>query len=286
MNTTITNTSEDCSKPVAVATVLQVKAPTSSKPGDRAFVNENGVLHGWVGGGCVQPAVQKISKRVLLSGQPTMLRVAPDGEWQSVDDLIDYSSNCLGRGSLLLFVEPLHTQPTLCVFGDSPVAISLAAQAVNLKLNVILQTLNSEKIDIPEQVSLRHQFEEVSTDYIVIATQGNGDRKAIETALECRGAHIGMVVSGRKFEALKQKLLDEGFNPSELDRVNGQAGLRIGAQLPEEIALSVLAEIVQLRRSTGKTRVVDGDAITAAKIENLNRNSVNKSKADGGCCGD
>ena len=271
--------------PIAIATVIQVQAPTSAKPGDKALVGKNGVLHGWVGGGCVQPAVAKLSKAVLASGQPTMLRVAPDGLWEPVEGVVDYASSCLGRGSLLLFIEPLHTQPTLCVMGSSAVALSLAHQALNLKLNVILQAPKAEQQNIASQIDFHQQFDPVHADYIVIATQGSGDKLAISNAMKSDCEHVSMVVSERKLVALKERLLADGFQKAALDRLKGQAGLRIGAQLPEEIALSILAEIVQLRRASS-TQLAAAPSQSEPMSTQSEYVASDASTADQkGCCG-
>ena len=234
---------------VAVATVIQVQAPTSAKPGDKAFIRANGVIDGWVGGGCVQPAVNAISREVLNSGQPCLLRVAPDGKWQPVEGVTDYASSCLGKGTVLLFLEPLRAQPNLCVLGDSAVARSLVEQAIHMSFNVSLHTENPQLELASKAVDVRTSYECLNADFVVIATQGKGDRKAIAAALRSRCPHIRMVVSARKLEALKFQLHAGGEEESVLDRLCGPAGIDINAQLPQEIALSVLAEIVKLRRA-------------------------------------
>lgn len=277
MNYTEQNMSN--SKAVAVATVIQVQAPTSAKPGDKALISADATINGWVGGGCVQPAVLYATQEVMKSGQPCLLRVAPDGQWQPVVGLTEYASSCLGRGSLLLFIEPLIEQPKLCIIGESAVARCLAEQAVLLNLNVSLQGAGVSQNSTSSHLNVQNERDCQQADFIVVATQGKGDKQAIAAALQSICPHILMVVSARKLEALKERLHQDGIDESALARLKGPAGIHINAQLPEEIALSVLAEIIQLRRSTitkpEQTTMLVGNTVS----------SIATGSGKGGCCG-
>ncbi len=271
--------------PIALATVIQVQAPTSAKPGDKAWVSATGELEGWVGGGCVQPAIIKLSRQVLESGRPSLLRVAPDGQWEGVDGLTDFASSCLGRGAVLLFIEPMHSQPALCVMGESAVARSLADQAVNMSLNVILQAPGMDKSCVSTQVDVRSEYAQVKADYIVIATQGKNDKQAIMNALDCECSNISMVVSHRKLAALKDRLQTDGFKKSQLDRLKGPAGIHIGAQLPSEIALSILAQIIQLRRHVD-AEPSQNEQGSSASLASQNSSTEKTENTGSGCCSD
>ena len=235
---------------VAIATVIQVEAPTSAKPGDKALIHRDGVVEGWVGGGCVQPAVNSTSLAVVNSGQPCLLRVAPDGKWEPVEGLNDYASSCLGGGSVLLFIEPLGTQPSLYILGESAVAQSLAELSIHMNFNVNLLRNNNDMKNMSSRIIVRTDFDCANADFIVIATQGKGDKQAIASALQSNCPHIRMVVSARKLEALKAQLQADGMDDESLARIDGPAGIDINARSPQEIALSVLAEVVKIRRST------------------------------------
>ena len=243
------NDSKLTSIPVAVARVVQVQAPTSSKPGDMALICSDGSIDGWVGGGCVQPAIVHATETVLASGEPCLLRVAPGGQYETLQGVTDYSSGCLGRGALILFVEPLQAHPTLCVMGQSPVAISLASQAIKMNLHVVLQAPDLSNESLPASIVQRTDYSPPQAQFIVIATQGKGDRHAIYAALESDCPHIKMVVSERKLNALKEQLSSDGMSEQVLTRLQGPAGIAISAHMPNEIALSVLAEIIQIRRT-------------------------------------
>jgi len=274
--------------PVAVATVIQVQAPSSAKPGDKAWISETGELEGWVGGGCVQPAIIKFSDQVWQSGQPCLLRVAPDGQWDAIAGMAEFASSCLGRGSVLLFIEPLNTKPTLCVMGESLVARRVADQAVNLNLNVVMQAPGIDNDSVSNQVTITNAYEQVKADYIVIATQGKGDKQALMSALASDCQTIRMVVSSKKLAALKSLLSSDGVEQANLDRITGPAGLRIGAKLPEEIALSVLAEIIQLRRSVGASMSDDSTELVTkpASQSSCQASTISENKKSSGCCND
>lgn len=267
-------------KSVAVATVIQVEAPTSAKPGDKALIGSDGIIEGWVGGGCVQPAVLKAAREVMQSGQPCLLRVAPNGEWAPIAGLTEFASSCLGRGTLLVFVEPLHVQPRLCILGDSDVARKLAEQAVQMSLNVSLQASAINREDTSARIDVSNDFDCSQADYIVIATQGRGDKKAITAALQSDCPCIRMVVSAKKLAALKTQLLDDGVEDAALARLEGPAGIHIGAHLPEEIALSVLAEIVKLRRTVNSESTHSEQALPEAAAAKPDEDNI-----DSGCCG-
>ena len=215
------------------------------------------------------------------SGQPCLLRVAPDGQWQPVEGLSDYASSCLGKGTVLLFIEPLLEQPSLCILGGSAVAQSLAEQALHLNFNVSLH-VNNELPEAPsKRVDVRSDYECSNANFIVITTQGKGDKKAINAALQSTCPHIRMVVSARKLAALKLQLIEEGVSESSIARVEGPAGIDINAQLPQEIALSVLAEIVKIRRThqTGASEMSEfiADSPPNAKLKDFE-------SSGGGCC--
>jgi len=281
-------------EPLALATVIQVQAPTSARPGDKALVSAAGIADGWVGGGCVQPSVVKAARTVLQSGRNCLLRVAPNGTWSEVDGVADFSSHCLGEGSLLVFVESLNAQPRLCVLGNSAVAHSLALQAVHMDFKVTLCGGDVSALDCPAQLQCESDFNAVDADYIVVATQGQQDRKAIDAALACERASIQMVVSEKKLQGLKARLKNDAYTDEQLMRIQGPAGLRIGAKLPAEIALSVLAELVQLRREDlSKDVSPSGDGskcgdVTKSDDVTRSGNEMMSSalSKQGGCCGD
>jgi len=262
-------------QPLALATVVQVQAPTSAQPGDKALIGVEGIVDGWVGGGCVLPAVVAAAKDVLARGQSCLCRVAPDGAWAPVKDVADFSSHCLGAGSVLLFVESLYAQPSLHILGQSEVARILATLAVQMDFAVTLSGYEGPHEQFPAQLNLDRSFTAQGADYIVIATQGQRDRVAIETALASECASIDMIISERKLQGLKRELRRCSHTDEQLKRLHGPAGININAKTPGEIALSVLASLVHKRRSVAST----------TKIEGYHTESWRAGGAGGGCCG-
>ena len=265
--------------PLALATVIQAISPTSGKPGDKALVSSDQIIDGWIGGGCSQPAVIKAAKKALIEGEPSIIRIGPKGESKALDSVIDFTSNCLSGGILVIFIEPLNRQPSLCVFGHSPVAISLSTQAKKLGFSVMLLRPELAPERLPKGVSHQDDFSAIHSDFIVIATQGRNDKAAIVTALESTAGYISMVASEKKIIGLKKQLLESNVDQIALDRIHGPAGIEIGAETPAEIALSVLADLVRIRRSKQfKDDQDESDGKAACK-------DTNKEIEKGGCCG-
>ena len=229
------------STPLALATVIQAISPTSGKPGDKALVSAEAIVEGWIGGGCAQPAVIEASRKALKSGQSCVIRVGPKGEWAALDGVVDYASGCLSGGTLVIFIEPMIQQPGLSILGNSP-----AAQ----KLSVLAEQLDFSVTTIPSD------FPEINSDYIVIATQGKDDRAALITALASNAAHIAMIASAKKIAGLKASLEKGGIEPEQLDRIHSPAGIEIGAVTAAEIAVSVLADLVRVRRSNTDKKTI------------------------------
>ena len=122
--------------PLALATVIQTALSTSGKVGDKALVSAQGIVEGWIGGGCAQPAVVEAARQSLESAKPCLIRVGPKGEWQTLDGVVDFSSGCLSGGTQVIFIEPLNRQAKLSILGDSPVAQCLSELAGQLDFSV------------------------------------------------------------------------------------------------------------------------------------------------------
>jgi xanthine dehydrogenase accessory factor len=235
--------------PLALATVVQTALSTSGNAGDKALVNAEGIVEGWIGGGCAQPAVVEAARMALKSAEPCLIRVGPKGEWETLDGVVDFSSGCLSGGTQVIFIEPLNKQAKLGILGDSPVALSLSELASRLDFSVTVISPDLESSRVAETVRMETDFVSVSGDFVVVATQGRYDRAALKAAINSNAGYIGMVASRKKIAGLKESLLKSGISASELERVHSPAGLDIGAVSPAEIALSILAELVRVRRT-------------------------------------
>ncbi len=243
--------------PHAVATVVRTVGASAVRPGDKALIHADGTLGaGWLGGGCTRGAVAKAAREAIETGVPQLVALRPQdlleatgAEAETERDGLRYArNNCPSRGSVDVFIEPSLAQPRLTVCGGGPVALALIGLAASLDLHRTLRAPDFERRDCAEPDAFMSDFEAEAPvpDYVVVATQGRGDEAALTWALQSGAAHIAFVGSRTKFAALGARLGKDGLDTS---RVQAPAGLAIGAVTPEEIALSVLAQIVSWRRT-------------------------------------
>lgn len=245
----------------ALATVVRTVSVTSAKAGAKAIIRPDGtVVAGWIGGGCARGAVLKAAREALADGEPRMVSVQPEDMLAELGvkagdnrDGIRFASNmCPSKGTMDIFVEPVLPHPSLVIFGASPVAMSLASQARQLGYHVTLAAPASDLSVVPDADALVDGFAlgELyhAKRFIVISTQGKGDEAALRTALSVDAGYYAFVGSRRKMAALREKLVAAGVAPAMIDRVKAPAGLDLGAITPEEIAMSILAEITIERR--------------------------------------
>lgn len=240
--------------PLALATVIQAISPTSGKPGDKALVSAEGIVEGWIGGGCAQHAVIDAAGTALESGECSVIRVGPKGEWQTLDGVVDFSSNCFSGGTLVIFVEPIVKRPVLLVLGESPLARALTALACRVGFYVIAAFPGANEETFPDADYVLDGLADgdalgTAPGFVVVATQGKRDEPSLEFALATGAHHIAFVASQRKWDKLRQYLKERGHDQDRLDAVVAPAGVEIGAVTPEEIALSVLAGVVKARRA-------------------------------------
>ncbi|MEM1363185.1 MAG: XdhC family protein [Pseudomonadota bacterium] len=233
-------------KPFAFATIVRTAGATAAKPGAKALLSADGtILEGWLGGGCTRGAVKRAALEALQRGMPQLISVAPE-EFLAENGLapgteqdgITYSRNgCPSKGTVDIFIEPCLPMPELVIVGASPVAHALAELAPQFHWSM---TTSSDGGGL--SATQRRRF-------VVVATQGNGDLRALKAALSAEADHISFVSSSRKFATLSEKLSEAGFAPADIAKINAPAGLDIHAVTPEEIALSILAELVRFRRA-------------------------------------
>lgn len=249
--------------PFALVSVLRVQAPTSARPGDKALVSADGVIEGWIGGGCAQPAVIKAARLALADGQARTIRITPSGETveRTLDDVLEFGMSCHSGGTIELFIDPVLPPASLLVLGDSPVAHALVKLAPQVGLQVHAQPTVQSGENLPR------------APWVVVATQGRGDINALRAALGLQAQSVWFVASARKAQVLKDNLKTSGENSQAVDAIIAPAGRLVEAQTPEEIALSVLFDVVAKRRnpSEGLASKVPVDLANAQEfaIENV-----------------
>lgn len=247
----------------ALATVVRTVSATAAKAGAKAVIRPDGTIsEGWIGGGCARSAVLKAAREAIADGKPRLVSIRPEDllQEQGVSpgeeaEGVRFARNmCPSQGTMDIFVEPMLPKPELIVCGASPVAIALAGLAKQFGYRVVAcapKTTSGTFGDVDRHYD-DFDFDASDTHerFIVVATQGAGDIAALRAALLAKARRIAFVGSRKKMAKLREKLSAEGLSADALDRVKAPAGLDIGAITPQEIALSILAEITQLRRQT------------------------------------
>ncbi len=241
-------------EPFVMAVVVRYEAPISGKPGDKAIIHADGRMWGWIGGGCAQPVVIKEALKALGDGRPRLVRISPSKEPGSEEGIVDYTMTCHSGGTLDIFIEPVLPKAQIVILGRSLVAQTLAklGKAINYGITVVAPGANKENFPdadlIKEELNLG-QLKITAQTYVVVSTQGEYDEEALEQALHLDTPYTAFVASKVKARKVFQYLSDRGIAPERLGRVKAPAGLEIQAVSPEEIAVSILAEIVQVSRS-------------------------------------
>jgi len=253
-----------------LATVVRTVSVTAAKAGAKAIIRPNGTIAaGWIGGGCAKGAVLKAAREALADGEPRMVSVQPEDMLAELGvkpgenrDGVRFASNmCPSKGTMDIFIEPVLPHPSLVIFGGSPVAMSLAAQARQLGYHVTLAAPAGDLSAVPDADMLVDGFAPGELNqarrFIVVSTQGKGDEAALRAAVAIEAEYHAFVGSRRQMAALHEKLVANGVAPEAIDRVKAPAGLDLGAITPEEIAMSILAEItVERRRGQRGTNLV------------------------------
>ncbi len=233
-------------EPFVLAMVVRRESYSSAHQGDMAVITADGGYHGWLGGNCTQPVVRREAKKALLDGQPRLVSLSPEPELQARPGVHALPMTCSSGGTVDIYLEPVLPAPRLVLFGPSPVASALAQLGQVMGYSVI-----DESAARPGA-------------FAVVATMGEDDEESVQRALALKPEYLAVVASKKRFGLLRETLLGRGVAASALDRIHNPAGLDLGARLPEEVALSILAEIVQLRRAAARA---DQEPAAAERVE-------------------
>jgi xanthine dehydrogenase accessory factor len=239
--------------PFATATVVRVERPTSVSAGDAAIVLTDGTMEGFVGGQCAESTVRLHAARVLETGEPLLLRIVPgDEEEPAAEGTVTVHNPCLSGGVLEIFLEPELPAPRVVVVGDTPVAQALQALGEDLGYEVLLAAEGVEERESGDAA-------------VVVASHGRHEEPALAKALADGVPYVGLVASRRRGASVVEALRGAGVPDEQLRRLRTPAGLDIGAERPEEIALAILAELVQVQRAGPSTPV--GSTLPATAID-------------------
>jgi xanthine dehydrogenase accessory factor len=259
-------------QPYALVSVLRVQPPASARPGDKAVVTADGIACGWIGGGCAQPVVLKTVRQALADGRARLVRIAPsdEGAVRELGDVLEFGMACHSGGTIELFVDPVLPRATLVVVGDSPVAAALTALAprVGFDVRVVAHGADAARFPDAAEVIGDDSAEPLAARiapgaFVVVATQGRRDVPGLRAALALGARCVWFVASAKKAQVLRASLIESGADPKDVAAIVAPAGQPIGAQTPEEIALSVLAAVVAARRGADVDARPADEAVTA-----------------------
>ena len=214
-------------RPYALATVLSVVRPASTRRGDRALVTPDGHVTGWIGGACSEPTVVREALHALADGESRVARM---------------EGGCASEGVVEVLIEPVLPAPSLAIVGESPAARTLA--------------------ELAQVVGWRVRRDGVEgADAVVVATMGHGDEELLAAALAADAGYVGLVASARRAASVLAGLRDLGLAEEDVLRVRAPAGLDLGPSSQEEIAVAILAELVAWRHTQPDETPVPQEAV-------------------------
>jgi xanthine dehydrogenase accessory factor len=243
--------------PFAIATVVRAEKPTSAKAGAKAIITEDGTLSGWVGGSCAEPTVRREARKALQDGQPRLIRLCPPEKLGVApqEGVTEIALTCISGGTLEIYIEPQLAQPHLVVVGHLATAEALVRLGKGLGWRVSLLGLEVTRERFPDA---DHIFDELDfsqvavtkNTHVVVASHGNYDEDTLVAALQSEAPYVALIASKKRAEAIRQYLKESNLTQEQIARLKYPAGLDFGAVTPEEIALSILAEMIQRRRQS------------------------------------
>ena len=239
-------------EPFALATVVRCERPTSAKPGAKALIRPDGSVSGWVGGACAEPVVAREALAALRDARPRLVVLVGEGGRDPArsEGIVHYPMTCHSGGTLEIYVEPYLPKALLVLVGHGPVIETLATLAEGAGYAV--SVLPGESV----AAALRGLALGPDSS-VVVATHGELDEDALTQVLATPAGYISLVASRKRAANILETLHDRGVPREHLGRLKAPAGLDIGAVTPEEIAVSILAEIIHARHSH---KTDDGEA--------------------------
>ncbi len=250
----------------AVAHVIWREAPSSGKPGDKAIILKDGTIIGWIGGGCVKGIAVKEAREAIRENRSRLVRIDPDEVNSEDSSHKTYRMTCHSGGTMELFIEPITPNPQLIIVGKSNIARALSklASATNLRVHVLSNDVHKGMFPGVNNIHDRVDFSKINIDkntFIVVSTQGEDDEESIRKALETNCNYVGFISSLRKSVKIKEYLEQTELSTNRINELKIPVGMDINAKLPEEIAISILAEIVQLFRDPNRKEDQESDTV-------------------------
>lgn len=241
-------------KNAAMAVVVRREAPSSGKPGDKAIIMPDGEVKGWIGGGCTKGIVIKEALESINQGSPRLVRILPADNLSDATGVKNYKMTCMSGGSVEVYIEPIMQTTQLYIFGRSHIAKALCqlGSASGYQVHMVSDLADDGMFELATSTSSLKDFDKqrsLNNDYVVVCTQGEDDASSLTTAINANPKYLGFVSSTKKANSLFMALKKEGIPFDTLSRIKTPAGLDINAKTPEEVAVSILAQIIQAKRS-------------------------------------
>ena len=227
----------------ALVTVVRREPPSSARVGDTALVTEGGDYHGWAGGGCTRETVVREAQRAMADGEPRLFCLSPETDPRPRPGIIALQMTCDSGGTVEIYVEPVLPVPRLVLFGATPMVEALAR----------IGEAMGYRVERGAEAALKGA-------HVLVGTMGDEDLEVLQKVLRAEPVYVGVIASRKRFDQVRQTLIACGIPRAAVDKVSAPAGLDIGAQKPEEIALSVMAQIVERLRKKAAPSVSDSVA--------------------------
>jgi xanthine dehydrogenase accessory factor len=223
----------------ATATVVRAQRPTSAHAGDVALITSDGNIEGFVGGICAEHSVRLFAWTAMKSGKPLLLRILPEVSDDmktgiEEDGAVTVENTCLSGGAIEIFLEPTLPTPRVNIVGSKPIAAAIERLGSEFDLDIAAVGDNAPEL---REGDLG----------IVVAAHGKGELEAIRAGLEAGLPYVGLVASPKRGAALVEELRADGVADDQLARVEYPAGIDIGAKSPPEVALTILARLIETR---------------------------------------
>ena len=200
---------EKAGKPFAIATVIDTVAPTSAKPMAKAIINVDGKLEGWIGGGCSQDIIVEEALKCINTGKSVLIRLSPN---ELNDETHSFKKNflmaCESEGTLEFHLEPVLPMKKMIIYGTTPSAETLANMGKLLNYDILVMGNNADKLSLLDGINTRNEFELIDgASYAIVATQGKGDMRSIQSAIASDPEYLALIASKRKGDKLMNRLL-------------------------------------------------------------------------------
>lgn len=216
----------------ALVTVVRREPPSSARVGDTALITQGGDYHGWAGGGCTRETVVREAQRAMADGEPRLLCISPEMNTKPRPGMLAVAMTCDSGGTVEIYVEPVLPVSRLVLFGTTPAVEALARIGAAMGWRVE-----------------RGGEAAVKGAHVLVGTMGDDDLEALQQVLRGEPAYVGVIASRKRFDQVRETLIACGIPRAAVEKVCAPAGLDLGASTPEEIALSVMAQIVQKNRN-------------------------------------